>query len=126
MTDPEPVILGSLDDFYTRFARRAAGMTPIREMDLEEYQRLWDGYTPSETADWYCLRIEPWTCGNCGTEFSHYTHPGGGGEHWIVVWPANDDPNMYAVIGKHDGKAAIVPYEQALGPSISYYAIHPS
>lgn len=76
--------------------------------------------------DWYCLQIEPWTCMNCGTQFSHLTHAGMHGEHFIIVWPASNDPNMYAQIAERDGKAAIVPYEDALGPALSYYAIEPS
>lgn len=108
-------------------AQEAGGSLGTIELDLERYHKLWgEDYTPPETADWFCLRVKPWQCAGCGTEFSYFTHPGVHGEHWIVVWPARDDPNMYAVIGQHDGKAAIVPYGKALGPSISYYEVHPS
>lgn len=105
-------------------AREVSGSTGVIEIDLERYYALW-GEKPV-TADWFCLKIEPWRCMNCGTTLRHYNAPGGGGEHFIVVWPTRDDPNMHTVIGERGGKAAIVSYEDALGPSVSWYSLNPS
>lgn len=81
---------------------------------------------PAENDDWYCLRVEPWRCGNCGGSFRYHMHGGYNGDHLVIVWPGRDDPNMYHAIGERDGRAAIVPFEDTYGPAISFYAIRPS
>lgn len=103
---------------------RTGGMT-IRHVDQEWTEKLLDDLR-EQAADWFCLRVEPWRCDNCGGAFRYHMHPGENGEHLVIVWPARDDPNMYRAIGERDGKAAIVPFEDSIGPAVSFYELVPS
>jgi hypothetical protein len=76
--------------------------------------------------DWFCLRCEPWRCDGCGITYRYCMHGGEHGEHFVIVWPQRDDPNMYEMIETLDGAAAIVPFEESMGEPLSYYAIVPS
>jgi hypothetical protein len=99
----------------------------MTEIDLDRYERMWEDFgegSPRE-ADWFCLRIEPWCCEHCGQTLRHMTYGDGRRGHLVIVWPSRNDPNMYEVIGLLEQKAAIVPYEEAIGPSVSFYEIHP-
>lgn len=84
-----------------------------------------DSRRKPKQADWFCLRTEPYECGGCGAVIRHWTWDLEDG-HLILVWPSQSDPNMRKVIDELSGKAAIVPYEDALGDAVSYYAVYES
>lgn len=109
-------------------ARQIAERVNVTEVDLEHYRAVWGADDDERAnADWFCLRVKPWRCPGCGTQFRHAMHGDEQGEHLVVVWPSRDDPNMRTWMTEHfAGKAAIVPYEDALGAAVSYYAIERS
>lgn len=71
---------------------------------------------------WFCVTTDPWPCPADGCEFvaKHIT-----AAHLIVVWDANDDPNilLHAGIAKGHGRnPRVVEYERSMGPAFPYYS----
>jgi hypothetical protein len=115
----EPIRVGSLDEYVAVFGRAMHDAAPgeLLEIDLGGQQR---------EDEWYCLRIEPWTCPSCDVRIAYASVPRDSGQHHVIVWPSHDDPNLYSMIDQFEGKAAIVTFEHEFGTPVSYYSLVPS
>ncbi len=96
--------------------------TALLEEELGVDEELWTDDSDTDHAGWYCVATEPFPCPAEGCTFvaEHMT-----AAHLILVWEERDDPNLlrHAQRAKEAGRnPKVVTYEQAFGPSASYYA----
>jgi hypothetical protein len=89
---------------------------------LEEEEELWTDDSAQGHEGWFCVRTDPFPCPAAGCTFVADFMTA---VHLILVWEEQDDPNLlwHAQRAKEVGRnPRIVGYEQAFGPSASYYA----
>ena len=92
------------------------------ERVLTEDEELWTGDEDSDHSGWFCVRTDPFPCPAAGCTFiAEYMTAA----HLILVWQERDDPNLlwHAQRAKEVGRnPRVVGYQEAFGPSASYYA----
>jgi hypothetical protein len=98
------------------------GRVILAEERLLEDESLWNDDENSDHSGWFCVRTDPFPCPANGCTFVAVFMTAA---HLILVWEQRDDPNLlhHAQRAKEVGRnPRIEAYEQAFGPSASYYA----
>lgn len=98
------------------------GALLLEDEDVGVDEDLWTDDSDADHSGWYCVATEPFPCPAEGCTFiaEHMT-----AAHLILVWEERDDPNLlrHAQHAQEAGRnPRVVSYEQAFGPSASYYA----
>lgn len=129
----EPVILTGLDDFRRIYGERfgtagediAEGGTGTVVLDRPGTRDRVDDGGSDGISGWFCIRRDPFRCGGCDQLVAHHDDS----YHRIVVYPAENDPNMLWKVDEMDERGQhpkVVEYERALGDSVSFYELCPS
>jgi hypothetical protein len=98
------------------------GRILFEEELLEEEEELWSDDSGEDHSGWFCVSTDPFPCPAVGCTFVADFMTAA---HLILVWEERDDPNLlwHAQRAKEVGRNPhVVEYEQAFGPSASYYA----
>jgi hypothetical protein len=94
----------------------------VEDDELVEDEELWSDDDAGDHAGWYCVRTDPFPCPARGCAFVAEFMTAA---HLVLVWEVRDDPNLlwHAQRAKEVGRnPRIVAYDDAYGPSASYYA----
>jgi hypothetical protein len=100
--------------------RRGAVALPDQALEVDE--ELWVEDRDDDHSGWYCVRTDPFPCPATGCTFVADFMTAA---HLVLVWEERDDPNLlwHAQRAKEVGRnPRVVAYENAFGPSASYYA----
>ena len=98
------------------------GTSAVTAEELLEDEFLWREDSDDDHAGWWCVRTDPFPCPADGCSFVAEFMTAA---HLVLVWQERDDPNLlwHAQRAKEVGRnPRVVSYEQAYGPSASYYA----
>ena len=98
------------------------GRAALADESAVRDEELWRDDGDADHGGWFCVATAPFPCPAAGCDFvaEHMT-----AAHLILVWEHRDDPNLlrHAQRAKEVGRnPRVVEYEQAFGPSASYYA----
>ena len=100
--------------------RRGAVIVP--DVAAETDEKLWREDEGGDRSGWFCVRTDPFPCPAPGCSFVADFMTAA---HLVLVWEERDDPNLlwHAQRAKEVGRnPRVVSYENAFGPSASYYA----
>ena len=98
------------------------GSIVLSEQELAEEEELWTDDAGRNHEGWFCVRTDPFPCPAAGCSFVAEFMTAA---HLILVGQERDDPNLlwHAQRAKDVGRnPRVVGYEEAFGPSASYYA----
>jgi hypothetical protein len=105
-----------------REERTRPGSLVLENDELLEDEELWTGEDDSDHSGWFCVSTDPFPCPASGCTFVAEFMTAA---HLVLVWEQRDDPNLlwHAQRAKEVGRnPRIVEYQDAFGPSASYYA----
>lgn len=98
------------------------GSLTLDDEELDGHELVWVDDGGDDHSGWFCVRTDPFPCPANGCSFVAEFMTAA---HLVLVWEERDDPNLlwHAQRAKEVGRnPRVVPYENAFGPSASYYA----